>query len=77
MLSATYLKGIGAPQDYNKAFQWLRRAADQGDTESQAALGSMFADGLGVSKNRLEAYRWFRKAADSGNRTAKCSGSIT
>ena len=53
-------KAIHFPE---QAIKWFRRAANQGDTASQGALGSCYFDGLGVPKNRVEAYKWFNLAA--------------
>ncbi|MGL6187720.1 MAG: tetratricopeptide repeat protein [Holosporales bacterium] len=33
-LAKLYKKGRGVPQDFQAAFQWYRKAADQGDAEA-------------------------------------------
>ena len=49
----------------------LRAKAEQGDTESQFELGSMYFFGIGVSSDDREAARWYRKAAEQGHVTAQ------
>ena len=61
--------GLGidaAPQDYIQAALLFRKAAEQGHTEAQFALGGMFCNGLGVPKDTSQAIIWFHKAADQG-----------
>ena len=36
--------GIGAPRDIRAARRWYQAAADQGDTDAQAALQHLTAD---------------------------------
>ena len=49
-----------------KSFEETRKAAGQGDVESQCSLGIMYAEGEGVAKNAGEAVRWFRAAERQG-----------
>jgi uncharacterized protein len=48
-------------------FKWLSGAANQGDPDAQASLGSAYERGRGVETNRAEALKWYRKAAEQGN----------
>ncbi len=45
-------------QNYAGAAKWFRRAADQGHSNAQAVLGSLYAVGLGVPKDFVNAYVW-------------------
>ena len=45
-------------QNYAGAARWFRRAADQGHSNAQAVLGSLYAVGLGVPKDFVNAYVW-------------------
>jgi len=45
--------------------------ANQGDTESQFVLGTMYFYGIGVEKNIFEAKEWFAKAAHLGDTNAQ------
>lgn len=53
-------------RDYTAAAAWFRKAADQGNTEAQEALGMMYESGMGVPQDNAEAASWFRKAAEQG-----------
>lgn len=66
-------KGIAAynSKNYTEAVNWFRKAAEQGDVNAQALLGSMYYDGVGVTKNLSEAKKWFEKAAAQGNEESK------
>ncbi|KAJ3313139.1 hypothetical protein HDU76_002706 [Blyttiomyces sp. JEL0837] len=64
-----YLKGIILPQDYGKAFQYLKKASDQGVVESTFMLGTLYAFGNGNiddKPNEREAFNCFLKAANQG-----------
>jgi len=55
---------------------WWRKAAEQGHTGAQAALGQLLASGAGresgvsVEQHDMEALQWLRRAAQGGNATA-------
>jgi hypothetical protein len=65
-----YATGTGVAQDYVKAAQWYREAAENGDPNAQYNLGTMHYHGRGVSQDSAEAARWFRKAAEQGDADA-------
>jgi serine/threonine protein kinase len=50
-----------------------RKAAEQGNSDSQYKLGRMFEKGTGVRQDSSEAVKWYRKAAEQGNATAQTS----
>ena len=56
----------GNPQDYSKAVEWYRKAAEQDYADAQNSLGFMFLNGKGVEQSDTEAVEWFRKAANQG-----------
>lgn len=45
----------------------LQEKAEQGDAESQAQLGVLYATGIQVPKNMEVALKWYQKSADQGN----------
>ncbi len=49
------------------AFQYLEKAALQGDAEEQFILGTMYAEGAGVEKDTERAKEWYEKAAAQGH----------
>lgn len=53
-------------QDFAKAAESFRKAAVQGNTKAQSALGTMYADGKGVPQDYVEAHMWFSIAAANG-----------
>ncbi len=57
-----YLRG-----DYATALRIFRQFADQGNTEAQLNLGTMYDRGQGVPQDYKEAVQWYRKAAEQGN----------
>jgi TPR repeat protein len=66
-LGIMYTNGTGVQQDYAKAAEWYRRAAEQGHANAALNLGVMYASGRGVPRDRVEAARWFREAAERGD----------
>lgn len=68
-----YSKGEGVLQDYAKAAQYMRQAAELGYAFAQNDLGSYYAKGLGVPQDFQEAAKWYRKAAEQGDSLAEFS----
>ena len=52
--------------DYQKAFYWYEKAAEQGHTEAQHAVGWLYENGKGVERNYEKAVYWYQKAAEQG-----------
>ena len=69
-LSALLLAGVAGcdptPEELALELDATLKAAEQGDAESQANLGFMYANGEGVPRDDVEAVKWYRKAADQG-----------
>ena len=57
------MTGEGVPRDYQKALQWIRKAARQGYRKAQLNLGLMYVNGHGIEKNYLFAYVLFNQVA--------------
>lgn len=66
LVAKAYASGRTGKIDYEQAARWYRRAADQGDPDSQSNLGVLYLQGQGVARNEAEAMRWFQRAAASG-----------
>jgi len=66
-----YAHGRGVPKDDVETVKWLRKAAEQGDAESQYILARMYAKGDGVSQDYTEAAKWCCKAAEQGQPVAQ------
>ena len=71
-LGVLYYTGRGVTEDYTKAVEWFRKAADIGfDRDAMYTLGYMYANGDGVTQDQNEAIRWMRLAAENGSDRAK------
>lgn len=57
----------GLPVDYQEAYRWYQKAAEQGDSYAQYDIGWLFDNGLGVKENKREAVKWFKRAASKNN----------
>ena len=57
--------------DYDKAFYWIKKAAEQGDVQAQFNLAICYYNGQGVSKDLKQAIYWYQKAAGQGFVEAK------
>ena len=57
-------------EEHAEAVRWYRKAAEQGDSNSQHTLGCMHANGQGVKQDDAEAVRWFWKAAEQDAHTS-------
>ena len=51
-------------QDYQNAFAWFRKSAQQGYAAGQYNLGVMYMEGSGTAKDAGESVKWFLKAAE-------------
>lgn len=56
---------------YNKAFKWLKSAAEQGHLDAQCKVAECYANGDGVEKDEIMAFEWYMKAAERGNAEAQ------
>ena len=66
-LARCYVSGTGTEKDVSKAFEWMCRLAERGNTEGMYNLGLMYQNGFGTEEDPESAYYWFRKAADAGD----------
>jgi TPR repeat protein len=57
----------GAAVDYEKAAEWLERAAGKGNILSASYLGIMYDLGEGVFDDPERALKWYQVAADGGD----------
>ncbi|HRD49157.1 MAG: sel1 repeat family protein [Candidatus Competibacter sp.] len=52
--------------NYQEAFKWYLKAANQGYAPAQVNLGALYAEGHGVPQDFQEALAWYHKAAGQG-----------
>ena len=69
-LAYAYAKGIGVPKDEQKASYYLRKAADQGDSDALMWMGYRYFNGIGVQKDPASAAASFSRAAEKGHANA-------
>jgi TPR repeat protein len=53
-------------RDLIESFRWYKKAAENGDPESQYRIGWFYQKGEGPQKDVNEAFRWFTKSAEQG-----------
>ena len=58
--------GEGAPQSYEQATYWYRKAAEQNHAEAQYNLGVCYEQGQGVPQSAKLATYWYTQAAEQG-----------
>jgi TPR repeat protein len=56
-VGAAYLSGIGTPQNYQQAIDWMRRAAEQNLSSGMSDLGLLLQLGQGTPVDRVEAQK--------------------
>lgn len=66
MLGDFYFYGRGVTQDYSRALEWWRMAANQGEALAQNGVGWIHLKCLGVKCDYCQAADWFRKSAEQG-----------
>src|SRR5262249_16714980 len=70
-LAIHYRDGLGMAPDRRLAFEWFQTAAERGDLDASAELGSIYLQGAGVSPNYTEALKWLTPPAESGHGPAQ------
>lgn len=58
--------GLGTQQDYEKAFEWFLKSAQEGNKFSQYSLANLYYYGNGAEKNLKEAFGWYMRSAKQG-----------
>jgi hypothetical protein len=70
-LAKSYYLGLGVSKDEVEAARWFRRAADQGESQSERILGLMYEAGrAGLPKDDTQAVFWYRRAVEHGDASA-------
>jgi TPR repeat protein len=70
-LGVCYENGIGVTQDYAKAVNWYREAAEQGDIHAQYQLGVCINERERSPKGQVLAYKWLSLASAQGHGRAQ------
>ncbi len=65
LLGELHAAGLGVRQDWTRAAEWFRLAADRGDPHAAYGLAMLEIDGRGVPKNVADARRLLERSADA------------
>ena len=65
-----YLYGRGVEESLFEGMRWIKRAADNGDSEALYNMGYFYESGIGVEQDHEHALEWYRKAAQKGDADA-------
>jgi TPR repeat protein len=70
-LGCCYENGDGVPQDYKKALEWYRVAAEDGAIDAEYNIGRCYYLGRGVKQDSVEGNNWMMRAAKHGHKEAQ------
>ncbi|KAF9158462.1 hypothetical protein DFQ26_007630 [Actinomortierella ambigua] len=58
-------------ENYKESLEWIRKSANQDNSDAQVQLGIMYDSGYGIADDKATAVSWYRKAAAQGNARAQ------
>ena len=58
-------EGLWLWKDDERAVKWWRKSAEQGYTQAQIMMGSVYLGGIKVKKDAVKADEWFNKAIET------------
>ena len=58
--------GLGIEQDYEKAFEWFLKSAQEGNKFAQYSLANLYYYGNGVEKDFSQAFLWYQRSSSQG-----------
>ena len=58
--------GLGTEQNYEKAFQWFLKSAQEDNKFAQYSLANLCYYGTGVEKDLPQAFLWYQKSSSQG-----------
>ncbi len=73
LLGDLHTEGIGVSHNYSLAWDWYKRAAEEGNAEGQYKLATLYVQSLGVPLNPKKARRWLLMAAEQGHSEARAA----
>jgi TPR repeat protein len=66
-----YFEGNGVSKNIKNACEWYKAAAEQGDSDAQYNIATMYLIGQGTMANEKEYVKWMIASAQGGNELAK------
>ncbi|MBA3813974.1 MAG: sel1 repeat family protein [Alphaproteobacteria bacterium] len=70
-IGCRYYNGVGTDINYEEAFKYYKKAADQSHANAQYMVGSMYYGGTGTCPNNKEAFKYYKNAADQNHADAQ------
>ena len=61
-----YERGLGVPQDFEKAFAWYEKATLNGAKDAPAHIGLMYELGYGVQQDYAKAAEYYKRSIEMG-----------
>ena len=58
--------GLGTEQNYEKAFEWFLKSAQEGNKFAQYSLANLYYYSNGAERNLKEAFCWYMRSAKQG-----------
>ena len=58
--------GLGIEQDYEKAFEWFLKSAQEDNKFAQYSLANLYYYGNGVEKDLSQAFLWYQRSSAQG-----------
>ena len=69
-LAVSYAHGNGVEKNYDEAFKWYKKSAEQHYTRAEFNLASSYMSGQGTERSSAEAIKWYQAAAGSDDLAA-------
>jgi len=66
-----FANGSAPVQSDNEALKWFEKSANQGYSEAQYNLGTMYQNAIGVDQDFKKAVKYYNLAAAQGHAEAK------
>ncbi len=60
------IDGVDGPTDYERGFEWMRRAAEGGNVMAENRLAHLYRNGIGTRQDRTAAAAWYILARRAG-----------
>jgi TPR repeat protein len=72
----SYLQGLTVPVDPVTALDWLKKSAEQKNSDAMLLVAACSGMGIGTQQNPLEYGRWIKEAMDAGSSAAMVTHGI-